>query len=58
MWQYGYDAADQLTAAVKKSTDSTPSILKRYAYGYDAAGNRSFEQIDNAVVGASHTNDI
>ena len=49
-------AAEQLTRAVKKSTDSTPSILKRYAYAYDAAGNRTSEQIDDAVVGASHNN--
>ena len=56
MWDYGYDAAEQLTRAVKKSTDSTPSILKRYAYAYDAAGNRTLEQIDDAVVGASHNN--
>jgi RHS repeat-associated protein len=56
MWEYGYDAAEQLTRAVKKSTDPTPSILKRYAYAYDAAGNRTIEQIDDAVVGASHNN--
>ena len=55
-WDYGYDAAEQLTRAVKKSTDPTPSILKRYAYAYDAAGNRTIEQIDDAVIGASHNN--
>jgi RHS repeat-associated protein len=55
MWSYGHDAADQLTTAVKKSTDSTPAIQKRYAYGYDTAGNRSVEQIDDAVMGASHS---
>ena len=54
LWHYGYDTADQLTAAVKKSTDPTPTVLKRYAYGYDVAGNRSVEQIDDTVVGASH----
>ena len=56
MWEYGYDAAEQLTRAVKKSTDPTPSILKRYAYAYDPAGNRTIEQIDDAVIGASHNN--
>jgi RHS repeat-associated protein len=56
MWEYGYDAAEQLTRAVKKSTDPTPSILKRFTYVYDAAGNRTIEQIDNGVVGASHNN--
>lgn len=39
LWRYGYDTADQLTSAVKESTDTTPAILQRYAYGYDPAGN-------------------
>ena len=56
MWEYGYDTAEQLVRAVKKTTDPTPAILKRYAYTYDAAGNRTVEQIDNAVVGASYSN--
>lgn len=56
MWEYGYDATDQLTAAVKKSTDATPSILKRYAYSYDPAGNRLTEQIDDTMVGATYNN--
>jgi RHS repeat-associated protein len=54
MWEYGYDPAEQLKRAVKKSTDTIPSILKRYAYAYDAAGNRTAEQIDDAVAGASY----
>ena len=56
MWEYGYDTTDQLVTAVKKSTDPTPSILKRYAYGYDPAGNRLSEQIDDALVGATYNN--
>ena len=55
-WRYGYDAADQLTSAIKESTDPTPVIQKRYAYGYDPAGNRLFEQIDDQVMAASHDN--
>ena len=55
-WRYGYDAADQLTNAVKESTGPTPVIQKRYAYGYDPAGNRLFEQIDDQVMAASHDN--
>ena len=51
LWTYGYDAADQLTRAVEQTTDPTPAILKRYAYGYDQAGNRLTEQIDDAVTG-------
>jgi RHS repeat-associated protein len=43
-----YDRADELRRAVWRTTDPTPSILKRYAYTYDAAGNRTVEQIDNA----------
>jgi hypothetical protein len=27
----------------------SPTILKRYAWSYDAAGNRLYEQIDDAV---------
>ena len=32
VWQYGFDRADQLTAAVHQTTGGTPAILKRYAY--------------------------
>jgi RHS repeat-associated protein len=56
LWSYGYDTADQLTRAVKASTDPTPAVLKRYAYVYDPAGNRTVEQIDDAVMGATHDN--
>ncbi len=54
LWNYGYDLADQLTLGVKKSTDPTPVILKRYGYAYDPGGNRTAEQIDDAVTGATH----
>jgi RHS repeat-associated protein len=53
-WAYGYDAADQLTAAVKTSTDPTPVVLKRFRYAYDPAGNRLAEQVDDAVTGATY----
>jgi YD repeat-containing protein len=49
LWKYGYDAADQLTAAVKHATDTPQTVLQRYAYSYDPAGNRTIEQIDDAV---------
>jgi len=52
----GYDNADQLTAAILKTTDAPPAILKRYYYSYDSAGNRTAEQIDDAVTGASYNN--
>ena len=53
MWTYGYDAADQLTAAVKKS-DPDETVLQRYAYAYDPAGNRTSEQIDDGITRATH----
>jgi RHS repeat-associated protein len=42
-----YDAADQLTSAIYRTTDPTPTILKRYGYTYDAVGNRTNDQIDD-----------
>ncbi len=56
VYALSYDAADQLTAAILKSTDPTPTILKRYYYAYDSAGNRTAEQIDDAVTGATYNN--
>jgi RHS repeat-associated protein len=56
LWTYGYDTADQLRSAVKTSTDPTPVVLKRYAYSYDPGGNRTTEQIDDAVTGWSYDN--
>jgi RHS repeat-associated protein len=53
-WRYGYDRADQLTGAVKETTDPTPTVVQRLAYGYDPAGNRVFEQIDDGVTAWSH----
>ena len=38
VYQLAYDAADQLVAAVKQTTDPTPTILTRQAWGYDPAG--------------------
>jgi RHS repeat-associated protein len=46
-----YDRADELTAATLAA--ATP---KRYRYGYDAAGNRIAEQIDDVVTSASYDN--
>ena len=38
-----------MTAASLKSTAVPPVLLKRYAYGYDAAGNRTSLQADDSV---------
>lgn len=48
-WTYGYDRADQLTSAVRATTAPTPQVLQRFAYGYDPAGNRLYEQVDGTV---------
>jgi RHS repeat-associated protein len=53
-WRYGYDRADQLTSALKETTDAVPAVLQRLAYGYDPAGNRVFEQMDDTVTAWSH----
>lgn len=56
VYELGYDLADQLSAATLKSTDPTPLVLKRYAYGYDALGNRTADQVDDAVTGGTFDN--
>lgn len=53
-WEYGYDAADQLSAAVKKTTATPATVLAQYGYRYDAGGNRTAEQIGDVVTGATH----
>src|SRR5206468_9550015 len=54
VWEYGYDATDQLTAAVNKATDPQETIIQRYAYAYDPAGNRTSEQISDVLTAATH----
>jgi RHS repeat-associated protein len=48
-WSYIYDGADQLLTADQSSTGTTPAVLRRYGYTYDLAGNRTTEQVDDAV---------
>ena len=50
----GYDPAEQLTSAVKQTTATPPTVLERFAYTYDPAGNRTSEQIDEALTGATY----
>jgi RHS repeat-associated protein len=49
LWDYAYDNADQLTRAVKRDDAQPTTILQRFAYAYDPAGNRLAEQIDDAA---------
>ena len=46
---FGYDAADQLTAASVPSASATTN----YADGHDLAANRTREQIDTGVTGST-----
>lgn len=48
---FKYDAADQLTEA---SMPSASSVLSDFVYRYDKAGNRTSEQVDNAVNAGTH----
>jgi RHS repeat-associated protein len=56
LWKYGYDPADQLTSAVKHATDTPQTVIQRYAYAYDPAGNRTVEQIDDAITLSAYDN--
>jgi len=56
LWRYGYDRADQLLSASQETTGGTPTVLHEYAYGYDPAGNRLYEQIDTDVTAWTYTN--
>jgi RHS repeat-associated protein len=53
-WTYEYDAAGQLTFARHATTGGTPTELVRYGYGYDRTGNRTTEQVDDAVLSTTH----
>ena len=50
---FTYDAADQLIEAL---VPASPTASTDYVYAYDRAGNRTSEQIDNAVTGATVNN--
>jgi RHS repeat-associated protein len=54
-WALQYDTEGKLINA--NVTDTTTSaVLHQYAYLYDAAGNRTGEQVDGSVTGASYNN--
>jgi RHS repeat-associated protein len=54
IYTFTHDLVDQLTSAVLTDTNSTPTILKRQAWSYDAAGNRTTDQNDDAVFATTH----
>jgi len=47
-YDFMYDAADQLVSATYRTTGPSPTILKRQTYRYDAAANRTTEQVDDS----------
>ena len=55
-YDFTYDAADQLTGAIYRTTDPTPAILKRYGYAYDSAGNRTMARVDDAPTTFTYNN--
>jgi RHS repeat-associated protein len=55
-WAMQYDTEGKLTS-VNVTNTTTNALLHQYAYLYDAAGNRTSEQIDGNVTGASY-NDL
>ena len=56
IYTFGHDLVDQLTSAVLADTNTTPTVLKRQAWAYDAAGNRTVDQADDAVFATTHDN--
>jgi RHS repeat-associated protein len=56
VYELAYDDVDQLSGAVRKSVGIPSTVLKTYGWSYDAAGNRTQEAIDAAVVSATYDN--
>ena len=54
-WANQYDAEGKLTG-VSVTDTITNAVLHQYAYLYDAVGNRTSEQIDGNVTGATYNN--
>ncbi len=60
VWVTEYDPVDQLLGVTVRSNTVAGAILKRYAYGYDKAGNRTSETVGtsstSSVTSANHNN--
>ncbi|HJP60462.1 MAG TPA: RHS repeat-associated core domain-containing protein, partial [Gemmatimonadaceae bacterium] len=54
LYTFTHDLVDQLTSAVLTDTGTPTTILKRQAWAYDAAGNRTVDQTDDAVFATTH----
>ena len=54
IYTFTHDLVDQLTSAVLTDTSTPATILKRQAWSYDEAGNRTVDQTDDAVFASSH----
>ncbi len=54
IYTFTHDLVDQLTSAVLTDTSAPATILKRQAWAYDVAGNRTVDQTDDAVFATTH----
>jgi len=54
IYTFTHDLVDQLTSAVLTDTSTPATILKRQAWSYDEAGNRTVDQTDDAVFATTH----
>jgi YD repeat-containing protein len=50
-----YDVANEMSTAIVSGPSPLP-VPSRFAYAYDSAGNRTAEQLDDAVTGATYNN--
>ncbi len=55
-YDFTYDVAEQLTSAVYRTTDATPTVVKRYGYSYDPTGNRTTARIDDTPLLYAYNN--
>src|SRR6266542_3606979 len=56
LYTLGYDPADEISTATVAGPTPLP-VPSRFRYAYDSAGNRSAEEQDDAVTGATYTYD-
>jgi len=55
LYTLGYDPADEISTATVTGPTPLP-VPSRFRYAYDSAGNRSAEEQDDAVTGATYNN--